>query len=142
VDLTPVPMATVARSLSGRLVTIDADVNAVMAALVQVDTRFRAYFNEREGTFVLYLDDGQQETLVGVYDSWDERVVRRALEVSHPGYNFADEADRREAQAQKEHDDRMRDKLGDVAERLNFALQKDLGRHENPRTLKSRAFKP
>jgi hypothetical protein len=118
-ELSPVPMATVARSLSGRLVTIDADVNAVMAALVQVDTRFRAYFNEREGTFVLYLDDGQQETLVGVYDSWDERVVRRALEVSHPG-----------------------DKLGDVAERLNFALQKDLGRHENPRTLKSRAFKP
>lgn len=141
-DLSPVSVATVQRSLSGRLVQIDADLNAILAQLVDIDPRFRARFNEREETFVLYLDDGTQETLVGVYQEWDERVIARAREVAHPGYNAADEADRQEALAQKAHDDNMQQRLGDAGERLNFALQRDLGRHENPRTRSSRAVIP
>jgi len=134
-ELSPVPFATVQRSLSGRLVNIDPELNHILAKLVAIDPRFRARFNEREGTFVLYLCDEHEETLVGIYSEWDERVVRRALEFTHPGYNFAEEADRREREDQRRHDADMHEKAGEVGERLRWAMRKDLG-------LTDRAFIP
>jgi hypothetical protein len=147
VPIRPVAVDRVKRLRNGRRVVITADVGMVAERLQEIDPRFHMSYDPGEALYVLELhtpepDGSVSEHFVGAYDELDARIIERARMISQPGYDLAAEIERAEREAEREAERLRMEAVGEMAERLQFALRKDLGRHEIGSTLKSRAFIP
>lgn len=147
VPIQPVPLDRVRKLRNGRRIVVTGDVGDVALRLKEVDDRFVLSYQPGEGLYVLELhtpqaDGSVEEHFVGAYEELDPRIVERARQISAPGYDLAAEIERAEKEADRLHAHRQAEQIGDIGERLRFALSKDLGRHEIGRTTKSRAFIP
>jgi hypothetical protein len=140
IEIEPGSVAQVKRALSGRLVFVPDDVCNVVRDLQRIDRRFRVQAAEDLSLYIVFLEesDGSQQ-LVTNARHLDQRLVKRIQEIADERYDFVAELDRVEAAADRAFEARQREQIGDLGERLAHALRKDLGRHEAPNTLKSRA---
>lgn len=148
IEITPGTIGQVHRALhSGRMVAVDHGPHDVAARLREISDELVLHFDPYENLWVVSQRQAQgdgsvKETLVTTATECDARLVARVEQIASPGYRLADELDAVEAAADREAEQRRRETLGDGAERLAFALGRDLGRHEIGRTAKSRAFVP
>lgn len=126
-EIIPATVAQVARMDSGRLVAVDDDVQNVARDLREIDPGLRLRFDEYQEFYVVYHVDGDEESLVTTAQECDQRLVKRAREISRPDYDYGLELEKAEAESKKQADDRFADQTGDVGERLAHALRKDLG---------------
>jgi hypothetical protein len=147
IEIPPVAVDRISGAFNGRRVWITADAGMVVQRLQEIDDRVHVWYSIAEQLYMVELhtpmpDGSVEETLFGAYDQLDARVENRLREASSPGYDLAAELEKREAEADREHQDQMDERMGDAAERLAHAFQKDLGRHEIDTTPKSRAVVP
>ena len=131
----------------GHKVLVADDVQGVANALQEVSDELHLFYDTEQALWIVEqhtpMPDGSvKESLVTTALDLDHRLVHRIREVCAPGYDLAAEIERAEKSARDAHEHARREQLGDIAERLAFAFQKDLGRHEIPKTLKSRAYLP
>lgn len=147
VEITPVSFDRVMKLRNGRRAVITGDVGGIVAQLVEIDERINVWYQPEVGVYVLELhtplpDGSIEESMIGAYEELDGRLVERVRQVCSPDYNIGAEIEASEARAAKANDEAHHEKAGDLAERLQHALRKDLSRHETHTTLKARAFIP
>lgn len=119
----------------GQLIEIDDDVQGVANALHEIDSHIRLRFSEQGGYFVVYWkpDEGEEGDgyLIFTAQELDHRIVQHMQEVHHrclqPGYCFADELDKADAEAKAKREYAQDEQFGEVAERLAHAMRSDLG---------------
>jgi hypothetical protein len=148
IDIRPGTISQVQRALhSGQMIAVDHGPHDVATRLQEIDDELHLHYDPYEDVWIVmqarHMPDGSiKEHLVTTARECDGRLVERVRQITDSSYNVADELDRVEAQADREHDARQAEAFGDASEKLAFALQQDLGRHEIDRTAKSRAFIP
>jgi hypothetical protein len=83
-------------------------------------------WNEFKETFVvIQVKDDGSEHIVTAAKQADGRLIDRVRRITHPSYNFAQELEVIDAQADKERDWLFSQRVGDLAERLAHAVRKD-----------------
>lgn len=132
VDIEPVGLDILQKSKDGKMMIVENDVGNVATDIQAISDDLRLSYNERGDYFVVYqvieLPNGYvKEHLVTTSKTCDPRLVQRVREITSDAYNFAEEMEKQDAKADKEHDARMREKVGEKGERLSHALRKDLG---------------
>jgi hypothetical protein len=118
---------------------IDDDVAGVARGLAQIDHRIRLRYSEPGEYFVVYWrpDDWEQEAgyLIFTAQEVDHRIVKRMEEVyakcNAPGYSFADEVEKVEAEAEREKDHAWHEQHGETLERLAHAMREDTHRNQD-----------
>ena len=147
VEITPLPFDRAMKLRNGKRVAITADVGDIAKQLREINPDLKLFYNSQAAAYCVELHTTESngsvtEHLVGAYDEIDARVLTRIRQVMHPDYDLEAEIAKSEAAADRAQEQKMAEALGDAGEKMGFALQKDLSRHEIGRTLKSRAFIP
>lgn len=140
-------LSQVHRTRRGKLVQVDDDVGNVARDLTAIDPGLRLRYSPDEELFVVYhhrvaADGSEQEQLVTTSRTCDQRIVARIREIDRPGYDYGTELERLDDEADRRRDHERRESVGPYAERLSFALSRDLQRDESPVTRSSRAVVP
>jgi hypothetical protein len=147
IEIQPAGVAQVHRSLRlGDRIVVDDDVQNIASDLRAIRATLRLEYDRAEDLwFVMDLvakpDGSSEEKLVTVWDAEknggiDQRLVQRVREVAAPGYDIAAELEKADREAERERSRRFREQVGPAAEKLKWALRKDLGAD------KGRAFVP
>lgn len=128
-EIKPASLLQVQNAQDGRMIVIDDDVLGVARQLKEVDESLCLRYAEAGGYFVVYQEseDGTEQHLVLTSQELNPQVVERVRQISSPGYDYVAELDKQDAAAERARDHAFREKTGDVAERLAFAVRKDLG---------------
>lgn len=113
----------------GRLeeIRVGDDVLDIARQLQEVSPALRLRFNERGGYFVVYeiAKDGS-EKLVTTCQELDQRLVEHVRRIGSAGWRVGAEMDRAEEDRKRREDHEWRERVGPLAERLAFAVRKDL----------------
>lgn len=147
IEIQPASIEQVRRGRAGKSVLVSDDVGGVAKDLAQIDPTLKLVAYVDEDIYAVeqhvQLSSGQvEEHLVTTSTTCDQRLVERIREITRPGYDVAAEQERIETEAQARHTAEQRERVGDAAERLAFALSRDLGRHEIANTKSSRIVLP
>lgn len=140
-EIRPASLAQITKARNGKYVEVGDDVQGVANALHEIDPHIRLRYSEAGEYFVVYWsenphmaeEDGGENTtyLIFTAQDLDHRIVHRMAEVywkcNKPGYSFADELDKQEAEAKKQKDHEFTERNGENYERLAHALRKELG---------------
>lgn len=132
---TKADLAQVSRGRDGRMIAIENDVQGVANGLAEIDPRLRLRFSEAGGYFVVYYKpDGAEEgdgDLITTAQELDWRIVSLVRELywkaQQPGYSFAAELDKADAEEQRRKDHEFTERHGEMYERLAHAFRKDRG---------------
>lgn len=127
-ELQPATLAQVRLAKGGRMVNVDADVGDVVRQLREIDRTLRVRYAEDGGYFVVYqlLDNGD-EHLVLTAQELDARIVERIRKVNSSAYDFVAELEAGDRQREADHDHALREQVGEIGERLRFAMRRDKG---------------
>lgn len=127
-ELQPATLAQVRAAKGGRLITVDADVGDVVRQLRDIDDTLRVRYAEDGGYFVVYqlLANGD-EHLVLTAQRLDARIVDRIRKINSAAYDFVAELEAGDRQREADHDHKLREQIGEIGERLHFAMRKDSG---------------
>jgi hypothetical protein len=115
----------------GKIHVIDADAGGVVARMKRIDKNLNLRYSEKGDYYVVYYEaeDGKQE-LVATYQQLDHRLAEDLERLEHkikqPGYDYAAELDEMDAKADVEANYRHREAIGESAEKLAYAIRKDL----------------
>lgn len=131
IEIEPASITQFQKAQKGGFIEISDDVGSIAKQLSEVDKRLHLRMNLDTGVYVVYSVDGDTEYLVSTYKELDARVVKAAEKYASPQYNYLDEMDRIDAQADrdKKHDEEQF--FGDMGEVLGHAVRKDLGYDKN-----------
>lgn len=128
-EIQPATIEQVAKGRDGKMITIDADVGGIAQQLTEVDPHLKLRFSESGGYFVVYREAPEGSELVGTYQELDHRVLKDVQRLAwlnrQPGYSYADELDKKDAEADKEAEHARKEAMGEPAEKLHYALRKD-----------------
>jgi hypothetical protein len=72
------------------------------------------------------VDEGDGHLVLTAQDC-DQRIVQRIRRIMQSDYDYMAELDKAEAKAKEEKDAAWSEKIGPIAERLAFAMRKELG---------------
>lgn len=110
---------------------ISARDSALIKEINDIDNRLHVKFNRRQDFFVLYAKEqtpqGENQYLVKTFTKLDGRIVQRVREISDPSYDFIKEGEQMEKEHEAAKMHKIRESIGDTAEKLAHALRKDLG---------------
>lgn len=131
-EIQPARVDQIRAGAGGREIVIDADVGGVVKQLREIDPAFRVRYSEAGDYFVVYCqDEGGDPYMVATYQELDARVVSNIREIVYrnrqPGYSYAAELERMNADADRRREQRFSEQIGERAERLAHAVRKDLG---------------
>lgn len=127
-DISPANIAQVELGRDGRVVTIDDDVLNIAKDLKEIDDKLRLRWVENAEYFCVYeLEEDGSESLVLTSQELNPQIIERVRQIAHPSYDYAKELDKLDAQVDREFDHAQRERLGEAAEKLSFAVRKDLG---------------
>jgi hypothetical protein len=124
-------LPSVQRGRRGTVVFVDDDALGVAKELEEMKFpegygKLRLAWNEfRESFVVIQVKDDGSEHIVTAAKQADGRLIDRVRRITHPSYNFAQELETIDAQADKERDWLFSQRVGDLAERLAHAVRKD-----------------
>src|SRR3954449_1775937 len=116
----------------GTVVFIDDDALGVAKQLEEMQFpsghgKLKLAWNEfRESFVVIQVKDDGSEHIVTSAKQADGRLIDRVRRITHPSYNFAQELEAIDAQADKERDWLFSQRVGDLAERLAHSVRKDI----------------
>lgn len=127
-DISPANIAQVELGRDGRVVTIDDDVLNIAKDLKAIDDKLRLRWVEKAEYFCVYeLEEDGSESLVLTSQELNPQIVERVRQIAHPSYDYVAELDKLDAQVDREFNHAQRERLGEAAEKLSFAVRKDLG---------------
>lgn len=111
------------------VVSITDDVLSIVQRMREIDPRLKVYYNEQRGEYniVEACLDGT-DRLVFTVEDLDARVISRLLECDQWNPNnpdVLDKIDKHNEGVEAEIDRVNRDKIGEVGERLAWALEED-----------------
>lgn len=110
---------------------IDAATSQIVKEINEIDPRLHVKYSSRCNFFVLYAKEvregREEEYLVRTFTHLDNRIVERVKQISHHSYDYAQDMEDGEKELDSKKLHAIKEKLGDNAERLAFALRKDLG---------------
>ena len=127
-------MAQIRKGRDGKIHIIEADAGGVAEGLKRLDSRLHLRYSEKGDFYVVYCrEEHEQEGtghLVGTFQECDQRIVKSIEETMYkwkqPGFDFGKELEEMDDKAEKEADHASLEATGEYAERLAFALRKDL----------------
>lgn len=133
-ELEPIAIQQIHRGAKGQMVEIEDDVLDVVKQLKQIDPTLYVRWSEKGEYFVVYcrLPDEPPGTgnVVLMTPELDQRVVTRiqraAWEQKQDGYSLADAMDELDAKADAEKQAEFSERIAEHAERLAFAIRKDM----------------
>lgn len=134
-EIQPASINQIYQGKGGKIVEIDGDTGDFAKQLKEIDPSLCLRWSEAGEYFAVYARDEHHLEgdgyLVATYQELDARILedirRIKWENQRAGYSFADEIEKAEAAAQKQFDHEQREKIGEGAEELAFALRKELG---------------
>ena len=126
-EITPATFAQIKTGRDGRRVTITEDVGDVARRLHDISPKLILQWNEYGKYFVVIeRAENGDERLVFTAQECDDRIVKRAEQITSPSYDFLAEVEQMDRQAEKEKDHKFSEQVGEVAEHMAHALRKDL----------------
>lgn len=133
-EIAPASMAQIKQGRGGRVHIIEADAGGVAQGLKRLDARLHLRYSEGGGHYVVYCREKWEPEgnghLVGTYQECDQRIVKDVEQTIHkwrqPGFSFADELEKQDAEAERKADHEWSENFGETAERLAHAIRKDL----------------
>lgn len=133
-EIHPASMEQVRQGRDGKMVTIEEDVANVAQDLKRIDPRLHLRWSEKGKYFVVYCREPHEPEgtghLVGTYQELDQRIVKSIEETvwkwKQPGYSFSAELEKQEDEAIVRADEEWSEQFGETAERLAWAIRKDL----------------
>lgn len=132
IEINPASLTQVMQTRKGGMLLVDDDVQNVAQSLRDIDPSLRLRFDPHADYFCVYQvveepDGSESEKMVTTAQDLDHRIVHRVREVVSPRYDFMAELDKQDAAAAKAKDDEQTERYGDIADKLAWALRKDLG---------------
>lgn len=121
------------------MIEIDNDVGNVAQSLRDIDSHICLRFSEAGGYFVAYWrpsewDEGEGYLITTAQDC-DHRLVKRVEDIyakcKQPGYSFATELEKVEAEGKREREHKQREESGEALEKLAHAMRADLGYNQS-----------
>lgn len=118
-------MRLVSMGRGGELVEIDDDVQSIAQQIKDIDPRLGVEYNLQSLQFRVYElgDDGKRRTVMWI-DELTGDIPNHLRRIAKTNYVL--EMRRQDAQAERDADHRLHERLGPVAEKLAHALRKDL----------------
>ncbi len=110
---------------------INADAGGIVARMRRIDPNLHLRYSEAGECYIVYWvsPETRQEELVATYQELDQRIAADLERLEHmqrqPGYSYADELDKKDAQAEKDGNDAHKEAMAASAEKLHYALRKD-----------------
>lgn len=126
-DIEPADINQVKQTADGDTIIIEDDIQNVANDLNTIDKRLTLRFNPIQGFYAIYFKDEQKEYLVNTFKSLDQRVVTRIREIMQPDYDYVKEIEKQDFQADKDLQCEQDQRAGEAAEKLAFAIRRDLG---------------
>lgn len=137
IEIQPASVAQVHRTKVGRNVLIDDDVQGIARDIAEIDKSLCLEFDPGEELYIVFqkIDEPDGSRVERLVTTWsverngdlDKRLVARIRQIASEGYDYAKELDRIDREAAAAEDKRMDEQFGPVAEKLGWALLKDLG---------------
>jgi hypothetical protein len=119
----------------GKIHIIDADAGGVVARLKRIDPNLCVRWSEAGDYYVVYYNGEDGPELVATYQELDQRIAadieRINWENRQPGYSFADELEKRDAEAEKRFEKEQFEKTAEHGEELAFHLREATGRNDH-----------
>lgn len=144
IEISPASVAQVHRTRVGGNIQIDDDVQGIAKELHEIDASLCLEFDPDEDLYIVYQavaepDGSTSEKLVTTWPldrngPLDKRLVHRIRQIASEGYDYVAELDRIDAEAKAREEYEFAERMGPAAEKLAWALLKDLGEGQ------SRAF--
>lgn len=126
-EIQPASIAQVRARDTGGIFTVDEDVGHIAAQIREVDPSLSLHWSEGGGHFeVRELCADGKDRLVLTCNELDGRVVERLRQIRHPSYDYMAEIDRLDRQADRDKEHASSERIGEVGEKLAYALRKDL----------------
>jgi hypothetical protein len=134
-EIEPASLEQVKRGRNGKLHLITEDAGGIAKRLKEIDSRLHLRYSERGEYYVVYAreEDDLPGTgyMVATYQELDARIIKDIERVrwlnEQPDYSYADELEKKNAEAEAARDYAFSQKIGENAEKLAWALRKDLG---------------
>src|SRR5690242_19431925 len=117
-QIDPASLDQVIKGQNGRMILVEADVGNVAVQLKELDPSFVLSVSESQGHFVVSQqfpkgDGSYEEHLVLTAQECDQRIVDRVREIMHPGYDLGAEMEKQDAAAEKAHNDKLEEIVGE-----------------------------
>lgn len=128
-EIRPASLAQVQQAPDGRMVVVDDDVLGIAQQLKEIDPSLCLRYSEAGEYFVIYQqsDDGVHQHLILTSQDLNPQVVERVRQIGSEHYDYMKELEAQDAAVERARDHAFSEKTGEVAERLSFAIRKDLG---------------
>ncbi len=128
-DIEPVTLDQLKRGKNGKMVLVESDVGGIVQQIKQINPNLCVRHSDLGGYFVVFFrnPDNGKERLITTAKSLDGRLVNRMHKLNSGNYDYLAELARLDREADKAKDERIKEEMGEIAERLAFALRKDLG---------------
>lgn len=132
IDIPTLQAATVTRTMRGKMLVIEDDVQGIARELAELDDSLHLHYSPEEDVFVVSQHipgaDGSvtEHFVCAMRAPIDKRLVHRVRQVTSDSYDINAELDKTDAEIERQRNHDHRENVGPVAERLLHAMRKDL----------------
>ncbi len=128
-EIQPASIDQLKKGKDGKYVLIENDVGNVASDLQRISSDLKLRYSDIGDYYVVYREwmEGFElkQKLVTTSTECDQRLVKRVEFITSDHYNFAEEVDRMDREAEKAADKAFSEKVGEIGERLSHAIRKD-----------------
>lgn len=119
-------LSQVITGMHGELVTVEDDVLEVARRLKDIHPDLSVRWNQQGEYFTIYEDcpDGVERLVTNV-KHLDGRLISYFERMAHESWDAVKEIEKMEAATDRERDHAMKERIGEIGERLHHALRKD-----------------
>jgi hypothetical protein len=134
-EIEPATIEQIRRGRDGKLHLITEDAGGIAKRLKEIDPRLHLRYSEKGEYYVVYAREEQDPPgtgyMVATYQKLDGRIIKDVERIKwlneRPGYSFADELEKKNAEAEAKREADFSEQIKMNAEELAFAMRKDLG---------------
>lgn len=134
-EVEPASIDQVRMGRNGKFISVTDDVGGVAKALAEVDPHLRLRFSVSGDYFVVYYRPDNAEEgdgyLVLTAKECDMRIVNRVRRVGSSDYDYLEEVDRIDREAEAAQEAKHQEAVGEIGERLAHALRRDRGLNQH-----------
>jgi hypothetical protein len=131
IEIEPAKVNQIRDMGDGDWLHIEDDVQNVANTLHDIDERLILKCNPIQGVYVIFarerINGHIKEYIVTTATSLDQRLIKRIEKITDPDYNFVEDMEKYQEEADKETEYAFDQKMGENAERLAHAIRKELG---------------
>jgi hypothetical protein len=143
-EIEPASIEQIKRGRNGKLHLITEDAGGIAKRLREIDPRLHLRYSEQGQYYVVYAreenDPPGSGYMVATYRHLDGRIIRDIERVrwlnEQPDYSYADELEKKNAEAEAAREYEFSQKIGENAEKLAWAIRQDLGLTDNTAFIK------